>query len=541
MNAPATPAVFQEPSLLVIQPSGARSRQKLAPLPFTIGRQTGNHLVLRDNRASRNHARIVLESGAYFIEDLNSRNGVTVNGHKVAARSPLASGDEIAFGVENSYRLVFTLEESEILKLMGQLQAPGAVGVTGSLTKLRALVEVARTVQSALSTDYVLSAVVDAALTVTGADRGFLLLEKSSGLEVAVARGRDGVTLDAAELRVPPDRIRQALKAHGDVSTLDLDPRSVACVPLTQVRPHAAEETVAFSQLQQILGALYLESRDSGGPLSAGDRELLETLALEASAILENARLLEQERERIKMEDELNVARQIQQSLMPRHLPEQGWFRAAAVTIPTHAVGGDYCDVAHLGPDAWGFMIADVSGKGVSSALLAALLQGAFFAGGHAAVRLDQLLAQVNQFLTERTQGEKYATLFAAVSTRDGKLRWTNAGHCPALLLRSEGAMERLEPTSMPLGMLEEASFSVNETRLRPGDKILAYTDGVTDAVGRVSGHFGTKRVETLATANRTLPCSALLSALIKAVDDFNQGTEQEDDITAIAVEYAGE
>lgn len=539
MNAAGVPAL-QEPALLVIQPSGGRSRQKLSPLPFTIGRQAGNHLVLRDSRASRNHARIVLENGVYYLEDLKSRNGVTVNQKKVQGRRALASGDEIEFGVENSYRLVFTLEESEILKLMGQLQTPAAAGVPGSLAKLRALVDVARTVQSAFSTDYVLSAVVDAALTVTGADRGFLLLEEGGGLTVAVARDCEGMTLEAAELGVDTGGIRKMLDTHIGFAPPLPESQNILCVPLVRMRPHSSEETVALSQLRQTLGALYLESGTGGRALSAGDRELLETLALEASAILENARLLEQERLRQKMENELNIARQIQQSLMPRHLPREGWFRAAAVNIPTHKVGGDYCDVAHIGSDTWGFIIADVSGKGVSSALLAALLQGAFFAGGHAATRMDELMSQVNRFLTERTQGEKYATLFGAVVSRDGSLRWTNAGHCPALLLRASGALESLEPTSMPIGMLDEAEFEVRETRLEPGDKILAYTDGVTDAQGRDRRHFGTRRVEELARSSRHLSCPDLLAALVKAVDDFNEGTEQEDDITAVAVEYAG-
>ncbi len=534
--APASPP-FEEPGLVVINPSGNRSRLKLAPLPFTIGRQAGNHLVLRDNRASRNHARILVENGTYFVEDLKSRNGVTVNGDRVDGRRALANGDQIEFG-EDSYRLIFTLEESELLKLVGQLQSSGS-GPSSGLSKLRALVEVARTVQSALSADYVLSAVVDAALTVTGAERGFLLLNRGADLEVKVARDHAGVTLDPAAHRIPTALVRQTLDRRGEVIVLPQGGRSVMCVPLIQVRSHSTEDTVAFSRLQTTTGVIYLESGQGAGLLAAGDRELLETLALEASTILENARLLEQERLNRRMEEELAIARQIQQSLMPRVLPSSGWFRAATANVPTHQVGGDYCDVARIAGEAWGFIIADVSGKGVSSALLAALLQGAFFAGGHTAARMDELMSQLNRFLTERTQGEKYATLFAAVAFRDGTLRWTNAAHCPALLMRRAGTLERLEPTSMPLGMLPEAEFEVRETRLSPGDKILAYTDGVTDAHGRDKIPFGVQRVEQLAVRNAAMPCDRLIASLLAAVDSFNKGTEQEDDITALAVEYA--
>ncbi|MDX1979178.1 MAG: SpoIIE family protein phosphatase [Bryobacteraceae bacterium] len=535
---PAATPSFQEPALLVTNPSGNRTRLKITPLPFTIGRQAGNHLVLRDNRASRNHARITLDNGAYYVEDLNSRNGVTVNGVKVSGRMPLASGDEIEFGVENSYRLTFSLEESELLKLMGQLSLPGKGAVPENLGKLRALVEVARTVQSALSADYVLSAVVDAALTVTGAQRGFLLLRRNGVSEVAVARDWQGASLEPGALPVAIPVIEEALERNGQLVVL---PGGYTCVPLFQVRSAATEETIAMSLKHISVGALCLESGSGLVSLSAGDRQLLETLAVEASTILENARLLEQERLRTKMEEELSIARQIQRSLMPRSLPTEGWFRAAVANIPSHKVGGDYCDVSHLGAGAWGFVIADVSGKGVSSALLASLLQGAFLGGGLAATKLEDLMRQVNVFLTERTQGEKYVTMFGGVIQRDGAMRWTNAGHCPALLIRASGAIEMLEPTSMPLGMLEEAEFEVRDALLQPGDRILAYTDGVSEAQNRLRRFFGTARIERTVRAHRDSSCQAMLAALIQAVDDFNDGTEQEDDMTAVAMQYAGQ
>lgn len=528
MSAPS----FHEAHLLVVNPSGNRSRVKLEPLPFTIGRQSGNQLVLRDNRASRNHARIVVEDGSYFIEDCNSRNGVTVNGDVIQGRRPLHSGDAIEFGVENSYRLVFTLEESELLKLMSQFHGDHN---GGGLGKLRALVEVARTVQSSLSVDYVLSAVVDAALSVTSAERGLLLLNQDGEFRVAVARSHDGITLDPQQIAIPPGVVKNAVELRDSI-TMERD--GVICVPLIPVRPQSTEDTVAIQSLRPAVGAICLESRGRAWNITSGDHELLETLATEASTILENARLLEQERLRQKMEEELSIARKIQQSLMPRSLPETGWFRAAMVNIPTHKVGGDYCDVAPIA-DRWGFVVADVSGKGVSAALLAALLQGAFFAGGQAAARMDDIMRHVNRFLTERTQGEKYATLFAAVLDANGALRWTNAGHCPALLIRCSGAIEKLEPTSMPIGMLEEAEFEVCDAKLEPGDKILAYSDGVTDAQGRDAKPFGARRVERFAAEHYALSCQDLVASLIRTVDEFNQGTEQEDDITVLCAEFA--
>src|SRR5262249_51146005 len=144
---------------------------------------------------------------------------------------------------------------------------------------------------------------------------------------------------------------RQLLEDNPDISTAQLAMQGMVCVPLVKVRTGGSEETLVMNAVADTLGLLYLESRAGAGNLTAGDREILQTLAVEASTILENARLLEQERLRQKMDEELKIAREIQQSLMPRKLPTTGWFRAAAASVPSHQVGGDYCDVRQIAPD----------------------------------------------------------------------------------------------------------------------------------------------------------------------------------------------
>src|SRR5579864_2722069 len=197
-------------ALIVLHPSGSRTRQEIDPLPFSIGRHADNHLILRDNRASRNHARIVFEHGAYQIEDLNSRHGTWVNGERVARRV-LHNSDRIDFGVRESYQLTFTLGHGEITRILDQISSTSKSDAHGApnLQKLRSLVEVARALQNALSTQEVLTAVVDAALSVTGCERGFLMLRKDPELEIAVARDREGKALEEHELRVPRSVIRR--------------------------------------------------------------------------------------------------------------------------------------------------------------------------------------------------------------------------------------------------------------------------------------------------------------------------------------------
>jgi serine phosphatase RsbU (regulator of sigma subunit) len=540
------------PTLAVINPSGNRTRVPLAPLPFTIGRQGDNNLVLRDNRASRVHARFTAEDGDYFIEDLNSRHGVHVNGRRVT-RHKLSDADRIDFGFQDSYRLVFTLEDDEIHRFMEQMSTQTAAGA-GNLSKLRSLVEVARALQSSLSTADVLAAVVDAALSVTGAERGFLLLRKEEELEVSVARDQRGAPLPPSELGVPRTLINHALRTRREMLSMSFDPlgeggirpemsvadlelRSVVCVPLIHVRTGSLQDTVATS-LNDTVGVLYMDSRMSAADLSAGNREILQTLALEASTILENARLLEQEREKRHMEEELNVARSIQQDLLPSRLPTEGWFRAAGSSITSRQVGGDYFDVRPAGPDAFACVIADVSGKGVSAALLAALLQGAFLLASEGPMQIEDVMSRINRFLTERAKGEKYATAFYCTIDRAGVLRWSNAGHPKPVLVRGNSELLSLESTGLPLGMLELAVYEMKSMQLQPGDKIVLYSDGLSEAESADGEFFDRKGFRETLRAHASLTSGELNAKLVEAVEDFSEGAELTDDITTLVLEY---
>ncbi len=545
-------------ALLVQNPSGQRTRTAIDSLPFLIGRQADNHLALRDNRVSRAHAQIFEENGSYVVEDLNSRHGTWVNGERIA-RHILRNSDRIEFGVRDSYQLTFVYEKDElhrILDRIGSTSGSGGIGAS-NLAKLRSLVEVARALQNSLSTQEVLTAVVDAALAVTGCERGFLLLRKQGELEVAVARDRGGKPLAADDLRVPTSVIKRALHTRRDLLSMSFDPleeqgirpeltvaqlelRSVVCLPLIRIRSGSSEETrIAAATVEDTAGLLYLDSRETPADLSAGNRELLQTLAMEASTILENARLLEEERAKIRMEDELKIARTIQQGLLPAGLPSSGWFRAAGSSVPSTQVGGDYYDVRQVSPDVWAAVVADVSGKGVSSALLASLLQGTFLMATGDASHMVPTLSRLNRFLLERTGGEKYATVFYCALDSAGRLRFVNAGHPAPFLLSSDNRIQKLYPTGMPVGMLEDAPFQAIEMQLSPGDKVVIYSDGLTDAESAEGGFYDTDRLRLCLRDHAASGAGALHAAVVEAVDRFTEGGVLRDDITVLVIEYA--
>jgi serine phosphatase RsbU (regulator of sigma subunit) len=556
--ASTSPVTGERPAVLtVINPSGQRSRVILSQSPFLIGRQSDNHLVLRDNRVSRVHARILREQGDYFIEDLNSRHGLYVNGARAAGRHKLGHADTINFGFPDSYQLVFLQEEGDLSRLADQVATSSRVTTSpggGNLAKLRALVEVARALQGSLSIEEVLESVVDAALAVTGAQRGFLLLRQGDELTVSVARDSKGARLGSDELRVPTRLIHRALNsrreplfmhfdptAEGgvtpDVSVANLELRSVVCVPLIRVRTEISPDTM-HAALNETVGLLYMDSRIGVADMAGGNRELLQSLAIEASTVLENARLLEQERAKQRLEQELAIARDIQRGLLPRELPSTGWFRVAASSVPSHQVGGDYYDVTRIPPDCWSLVVADVSGKGVSSGLLASLLQGAFQMASQEPDRIAEMFHRISRYLYERTQGEKYATLFYGAVDPAGCLRWANAAHCAPLLVRRDCRIESLNPTGMPVGILDIAEYEVVTTQLEPGDKLVIYSDGVSEAQNAGGQFFEIERIRGVLRATAASDAATVHRMLLNAVQSFIGATPQRDDMTLLVAEY---
>jgi serine phosphatase RsbU (regulator of sigma subunit)/pSer/pThr/pTyr-binding forkhead associated (FHA) protein len=549
-------------SLVVVDPNGHRKRVPVDPIPFLIGRQPENHLILRDSRVSRSHARIVVENGVYVLEDIGSRHGTFVNGKRVQ-RKALENTDRVEFGAQDSYQLLFALDGAELKRLMEQVgggeQAAAPLGVGSNLAKLRAILDLARTLQSSFSIDEVLASVVDTALTITGAERGFLLLRAVAGaeLETRVARNRRGQNLRETDLRVPREVIRRALEQRRELLSMNFEPlgaeetrpensiadlelRSVICVPLVRIRAGQSNATSVLVTGNETVGVLYMDSRLLAADLAGGNRELLQTLAIEASTVLENARLLQEEQSKHLMEEELRLARTIQQSLLPRSLPGEGWLRASGSSLASHEVGGDYYDVTRVSSHCWSAVVADVSGKGVGSALLASLLQGALITATEHPEAMGHRMTRLNRFLLDRTGGEKYATVFYCLLHGDGRMYYVNAAHCPPMLVRANGERLELEASGTPVGLVETAEFAVVEQRLVAGDKIVIYSDGVTEAQNLEKRFFGKRRLREVVEFHAGHSCAAIHDAIQEAVAAFTEGAAQSDDITLVVLEFSG-
>jgi serine phosphatase RsbU (regulator of sigma subunit) len=323
-------------------------------------------------------------------------------------------------------------------------------------------------------------------------------------------------------------------------SIVDLELRSVICVPLVRIRAGQNSATNVMVTGNETVGVLYMDSRVMAADLAGGNRELLQTLAIEASTVLENARLLQEEQSKHQLEEELRLARTIQQSLLPRSLPSDGWLRASGSSLASHEVGGDYYDVTRISSHCWSAVVADVSGKGVSSALLASLLQGALLIVSEHPEAMGHRMERLNHFLLDRTGGEKYATVFYSLLHDDGRMFYVNAAHCPPIVVRANGERSELEASGMPVGLIETAEFPVMEQRLAAGDKIVIYSDGVTEAQNLEKGFFGKKRLRAVVEAHAADSCAAIHDAIQDAVAAFTEGAAQSDDITLVVLEFRG-
>jgi serine phosphatase RsbU (regulator of sigma subunit)/predicted enzyme related to lactoylglutathione lyase len=251
-----------------------------------------------------------------------------------------------------------------------------------------------------------------------------------------------------------------------------------------------------------------------------------------------HAQKLESERRNAQ---ELEIARQVQARLFPQIQPELKTVEYAGICVQARQVGGDYFDFLNLGPQRLGWIIGDVSGKGIAAALLMANLQASL--RSQSALAFDEpetLLRSVNRLFYDNTGDSAYASLFFAdYDEAAGRLRYVNCGHLSGLLVRSGGKVDRLESTSPLLGLFREWNCSMREQRLSSGDVLALYTDGITEASDERGDEFGEHGLIESLQKHRNLPCEALLTAIVDGVRRFSF-QEQHDDITAIVAKFKG-
>jgi serine phosphatase RsbU (regulator of sigma subunit) len=536
-----------DPMVLVVVEGTDRRNLVMDHFPFTVGRRTDRDLVLRDQRVSREHAQFMRENDGIYVED-QSRQGTFVNGERTTRRK-LMRNDRLEFGVQGASFVLFNPDRSVssiAQQFISQFSSwKPSTGAGSDFEMLNVFLEAARKLNSTNVLEDVLQTLLEASLRLTKAERGFVFLrDPMNELRMAAGRDKDGevihddTTISKSVLRDAAKSASEFLvtdtsdseKLSGRESVVAQNLKSVICIPLrrTNIQGRGSEDARAGGS--ELLGVLYLDSHFLSGKLSSVNQDILRTIANGAAALVENAALVEAEEAARRVRQEMAIAAEIQQRLMSVTVPEVPYAKVNAVSYPCKDIGGDFFDLVQT-DKGLSLVVADVSGKGVSAAVVASTLQGMLYSHLYEDAALPDMISTVNRFLFEKIGGQKYATLVIARLGRDGELELMNCGHVPPIVISGD-TVTRLEDGNLPVGLIPGARFTSAKHQLKPGDRIVVVTDGVTEAEDSSGEFFGNDRLERC--------CPGGFEGIEDAVTVFRGNTPLSDDCTMTEMIFKG-
>ena len=535
-------AAYVAPRLVITDALGRRTIP-IERAVTTFGRRSECDVRLTGADVSRQHAELLMQDGRILLRDCESKFGTYVNGERITERE-LKPGDTIGLGQTSDTSIVFVTGADQ---LSGEQMANSAAL---ELRHMAALLEGMRALGSGKVLDEVLALVLDSAIEVTSAERGFIMLANAQGqLELSLVRGRGKMTLGGKSFETSR-KIPETVFATGQqkivedlldgdlasahMGTVALGIRHVLCAPLRLIR-HADNG----DQQQYIIGVLYLDSRERGALRSATVQAALETLSAEAALAIDNARLYREALDKAKIDQELKVAAGIQQSLLPPGEHNGPFFSAFAASEPCRSVGGDFFDYIDMTNGELGFIVGDIAGKGSPAALLAAAVLGMFSAEAFYQTGSSSPITRVNAGLFRRAIEARFLTAFYGILHKDGSLIFTNAGHNPPILVKRNG-IQRLEAGGVVLGLFEAATFDQETVMLEKGDLVLAFSDGVTEAMNENSEEFGDDSLVSLMRNRHGQDPRRILEELVREVKKFTGDALQSDDVTMMVVRFDG-
>ena len=547
------------PQLIIKTADRPPEQFPLSRLRVTIGRSARSDICIPDAFASRLHAEVRKEGDAYWLQDLGSANGTRYNGSHVTMPIPLSSGGEIQIGetsiifederLTKNKNATLIADHTQILDPSVTISFSSAKNSTAEILEsqfstrnelLGLISKVGVALLSSKGLDDTLNQVAELVFESVPAERCVVMLRdetEADGMKIMVARLR-GKEEQIEQVRISTTVMDEVMKKGKSVLTSDAqhDPRyasqTMALLGIRSVLavPLSVSETEVF-------GIIYADSPTDKSTFSEEHLNILTTLASVASIRVENARLLEERFERERMERELELAKEIQQSFQPSAPPVMDNYEFQGISFSCYEIGGDYYDfiLQHDGNTL--IALGDVSGKGTAAALLMSSLHASIHAQVAAKTSLYQMVKSVNLYLAENTPTNRFITLFiASLDTNTGILNYINAGHNPPLVGRADGTVEQLASGGFPLGIMPMAEYDVGQLELQSGEALVIYSDGVSEAVNYKDEEFGMERLTEVIRKNLKTSASGLRDKVESALSDFTQTTPANDDITLVIV-----
>ena len=516
---------------------------------ITLGRSGVNDLCYPDEAGlSRQHLALTRANGQWHIEDLGSKNGTLLNGNRVEKRMPFRPGDRVSagrlsieFADPSPPKTVVFVDDGESFSGASTTMIANLDAVLGPLAddlnqtsiiqgspQLRALIRAGRELAGHRPLGELFPLIMDLSIEAVCAGRGVLMTLEGGELQVRANRGegfkisatvRDRVLQEKTSLLVRDAQLDQALRDQ--MSIVEHKVRSIIAVPL--------------QTNDRVIGLIYLDSPEMVREFTREDLNLLTVMANVAAIRIEHARLSEVEEAERAMEKDMQQAALIQKRLLPSRAPLVTGLDIAGKTTSCRTVGGDYYDFLEFPDGHLGMLVGDVAGKGMPAALLMSSLQARVQVLFEESNGLARKIGRLNKSICSNCPDNRFITFFmTVVDPASGDLVYTNAGHNPPLVVRDGGGFETLGGGGVILGILPEAVYQESRMSLNPGDTLVLFSDGVTEAVNPADEDFGEERLAALVAALRDRPAAEIVGAIEAAVSEFTRGAPPADDITVV-------
>jgi serine phosphatase RsbU (regulator of sigma subunit)/pSer/pThr/pTyr-binding forkhead associated (FHA) protein len=524
----------------VYQPGIAPQQIALPGDMITLGRASDCTIPIKDRFLSRKHAEIVCERGTWYVRDCGSVNGTLVNGVKVVDPVPLRAGDRIALG---DSEVVFHSDEatSQLIPVDSDSHATNlAIKVDEEergTERTRILNSLAIEFLADRPMSDLFEFILDRVVGLLHPSRAAMALFGPDRVDFENVKLRRQDPTQSTDLLISRTLLREVVDGRQVVSYFDTSQdeklaraqsiiaqniRSAVCAPLLVG--------------DAVLGVLYIDYTSQRGAVTENDVRLVAQIARFAAVTLERTRLREEAFAKAKIDEELRTAYAIQKRLLPASLPVIDGYTFAASNRPAKAVSGDYYDVVVRPDGRIYFVIADVSGKGITAALVMSSVATAF----NIFIRTDpapaDLMRELNATLAPKTSPTKFVTLVVGVlDPTNGRVEFANAGHVPPLVV-SAGGVEALRSTDLVVGLFPNAEYRNQTIELKRGDSMVLFTDGVTEAENAAEEQLG---MEPVAETLKSLHCENAARMLLAIEEHVNRhigDAPAGDDVTMLAL-----
>lgn len=528
-----------------------------------VGRSSEADLQVDDKYLSRKHAKLIFRENGWWVEDLGSRNGTKLNGSHIDEPTRLAAGDEIRLCQST---IIFDADEAlaDPPEPRADLHEPqtrflsaseftrlGSPQLTASLDsveelrrqaeRLHLLNDIHRVLDQSMELKGVLDLILDRAFDTLSPEEALIYLKQPDGSYQRAAQ-RSAAKVDAEHLysetliREVAEKGMAALVMDAGIDPKMADAQSILSLGVLSL------VAAPLLDAEGSLGMIALTSTQGRSLFGEEDLELLVSLASIAAMRIRNVALAEKAAEeaaaRGRLEEELNLARQIQVALLPSRLPDVEGYELLGVNIPSRGISGDYYTVVERnGGDEFVLMVADVSGKGMAASLLTFSLEALAAGPIDNGQPVDEICTRVCRRLYKRTPPAKYATMFLAIlDPQTNTLSYCNAGHNSGLLLGAQGGVRQLASSGPPIGLMPEGTYEEQGECLVPGDLLVLYTDGITEASDPDDEEYGIDRLAKICRLRRQDDLDLLAEAIQRDLDTFSRGIPYADDRTLLLI-----